>query len=714
MMVPARRSAPEIEEWLRQTIADLLSVSPEAIAADEPFSRFGLDSLAAVSLSGSLADWLGVPVAPTIAWDYPTIRDVAAFLAEGKAPARAAKPLARPQTSPTPRAPVVRSMRLRPAVQFSVSFFSSQTVADAEGSYRLVLEAARFADRQGFTAVWTPERHFHPFGGLFPNPAVLGAALAAVTKRVRIRAGSVVLPLHHPLRVAEEWAVVDRLSDGRVDLAFASGWNPQDFLFAPERYAERRRYVTETIQTLRELWTGAEFRGRGPDGREVAVRPFPPPVQRELPLWLTAAQSPETFAEAGRSGANVLTGLFFHTLEELAEKIGVYREARAKSGLNPAAGTVTLMLHTFLADDSERARELVRQPFTAYLESSVDLWRHASEDLRTLSTAKRQELLDYAFERYSRSAALFGTPEDCLDMVFRARDAGVDEIACLIDFGVDTERVLQSLPHLAKLREAAVLALETPTGVIRAFANREEPVRLYCLPHSGGSHRLFDGWNEELGADVEVVPICLPGRDGRREATPLDRMQDIVAWLEREVSVPAGKPCAIFGHSQGGLIAFEWARALASREDVDLRAVVVSSCAAPQLPRELPGFEHLPDEQLASKFLEHGPRQVVSDLEPLLRDPRERRAVGALLRADLRVLQRYRYEAGGAPLRCPIFALGGLADDFVSNHDLAAWNEHTSAFVMIRRFPGDHFFLRTARKPLLTTLRRALLEPFLE
>ena len=78
--------------------------------------------------------------------------------------------------------------------------------------YRLLLEGARFADRHGFAAVWTPERHFHAFGGLYPNPAVTGAALAAITERIGIRAGSVVLPLHNPIRVAEEWSVVDNLS----------------------------------------------------------------------------------------------------------------------------------------------------------------------------------------------------------------------------------------------------------------------------------------------------------------------------------------------------------------------------------------------------------------------------------------------------------------------------------------------------------------------
>ncbi|MBA3947678.1 MAG: LLM class flavin-dependent oxidoreductase, partial [Herpetosiphonaceae bacterium] len=108
-------------------------------------------------------------------------------------------------------------------LQFSLFYFSSDEQALANDKYRLVLEGAQFADQHGFAAVWTPERHFDAFGGLYPNPAVLNAALAMVTRHIKLRAGSVVLPLHHPIRVVEEWSIVDNLSQGRIGIAFASG-----------------------------------------------------------------------------------------------------------------------------------------------------------------------------------------------------------------------------------------------------------------------------------------------------------------------------------------------------------------------------------------------------------------------------------------------------------------------------------------------------------
>ena len=116
---------------------------------------------------------------------------------------------------------------------------------DAAGpaKYRLLIEGAKYFDENGFAAVWTPERHFHAFGGPYPNPAVTGAAVAAVTKNVKIRAGSCVVPLHHPIRIAEEWAVVDNLSNGRVEIAAASGWNPNDFVLRPESHANSKQVM---------------------------------------------------------------------------------------------------------------------------------------------------------------------------------------------------------------------------------------------------------------------------------------------------------------------------------------------------------------------------------------------------------------------------------------------------------------------------------------
>ena len=97
-------------------------------------------------------------------------------------------------------------MAPRKAPALSLFFFAADASDDREGKYRLLIESAKLADSEGLQAVWTPERHFHAFGGPYPNPAVTSAALSMVTKRIHLRAGSVVLPLHDVLRVAEAWS----------------------------------------------------------------------------------------------------------------------------------------------------------------------------------------------------------------------------------------------------------------------------------------------------------------------------------------------------------------------------------------------------------------------------------------------------------------------------------------------------------------------------
>ncbi|WP_346262828.1 MupA/Atu3671 family FMN-dependent luciferase-like monooxygenase [Plantactinospora sp. ZYX-F-223] len=347
----------------------------------------------------------------------------------------------------------------RRPVDFSLFYFASASRSNADDKYRLVLEGARFADRHDFRAVWTPERHFHEFGGLYPNPAVLSAAIAAVTERVQIRAGSVVLPLHSPLRVAEEWSVVDNISRGRAGVAFASGWHADDFAFFPERYADRKRWMNDGIDAVRTLWRGGSIDVVGGGGNTIEARVFPAPVQPDLPIWLTAAGSPDTFARAGALGANVLTHLLGQTVAQVAENIRLYREARRRHGHDPETGVVTLMLHAFLGEDREAVHRLVRQPFGEYLLSSVGLIENLVRslnlplDLASMNESDKDALLAFAVDRYFDSSAMFGSVDDAQAMVRTVRDHGVDEIACLIDFGLPADVVLAGLPKLAELRQ---------------------------------------------------------------------------------------------------------------------------------------------------------------------------------------------------------------------------------------------------------------------
>jgi natural product biosynthesis luciferase-like monooxygenase protein len=350
---------------------------------------------------------------------------------------------------------------------FSLSYFASDEGGPAAAAQRrLLFDSARFADSHGFAALWVPERHFHAFGGLSPNPSVMASALAAVTQQVRIRSGSVVVPLHHPARIVEEWSLVDVLSGGRVDLGVASGWFPNDFvLAAPGAYERRSELVFERAAELQRLWRGDAFEAVNPLGDSVALHTMPRPVQRELPIWITAAGNPRTFERAGAAGYHVLTHLLGQSLEALDGKIRAYRNAWRAAG-QAGQGQVTLMLHTFVGEDDDSVRRTVKAPMLRYLGSSANLVGNYTASVPffqqrcpaspgPLSADELHDALEFSFERYLATSSLMGTMDTCLAMTDRLQAMGVDEVACLIDFGVDAETVLAALPLLDELRQLA-------------------------------------------------------------------------------------------------------------------------------------------------------------------------------------------------------------------------------------------------------------------
>ena len=375
-----------------------------------------------------------------------------------------------PARQPTPEAGSYGGDHSGTGMAFSVMFFSGNGDVAQEGKYRLLLESARFADERGFSAVWTPERHFQAFGGLFPNPSVLGAAIAAVTKRIAIRAGSVVLPLHHPIRVAEEWSVVDNLSGGRVALSAATGYHPGDFILAPESYNRRREIMFERLDIVRRLWRGEPVAFPSVDGTEMPVTILPRPLQPNLPVWITSSTNPATWKAAGELGCNLLSGLSGigdKHLTDLEQKIALYRGARARNGHDPGQGIVTLMLHSYIGDDFELVKRRVRAPLAGYLRTFVaqdaNLTTETTRLAAGVSEEDRESLISHALEGLLRTASLIGTEDTCAATVRRFQNLGVNEIACFIDFGLDDDMVSEGLERLDGLRARFAPAAQAAT-----------------------------------------------------------------------------------------------------------------------------------------------------------------------------------------------------------------------------------------------------------
>ena len=431
-----------------------------------------------------------------------------------------------------------------PGMQISLFYFASDAGGADSGRarYRLLTEGAKFADQNGFTAVWTPERHFHAFGGLYPNPALTSAAIATITERVQLRAGSVVLPLHNPIRVAEDWSLVDNLSNGRVGLSFASGWHADDFSLMPANYEKRRELMFEYIETVKKLWRGESVPVTSGSGATIQVKTLPRPVQAEPPIWITAAGNVDTFKAAGSLGANLLTNMLGQSVADLKKKLAAYREARASAGF-AGPGHVTLMLHTLIGTDVAEVKALVRKPFIEYLRTSTDLVKRAkwyfpafsrpgqsapTETPDNLSPEDEDAILAHAFERYFETHGLFGTPESCLPMLETLTEIGVGEIACLIDFGVDEARVLESLPHLARL---LALASSKETAGDDAFVEIWEQVQRHQVTHLQGTPSLARMLLEDPTAETVFGPLEVLMLGG--EAMPPSLAEKLLALLPR-------------------------------------------------------------------------------------------------------------------------------------------------------------------------------------
>ena len=455
----------------------------ERLPAQARLSELGVDSLGLVQIATAMQDFLNRDVPLSIIDDDPPLSVLIERLRtpdNWRVPnPRTVLTVANDSSRDAPNGTTAASLP-----ELSILFFASEDQAGHQNRYRFVQDAALLADRKGFSAIWVPERHFHPFGGLFPSPAVLSASLAAHTKRVRLRAGSVVLPLNDPLRVAEEWAMVDNLSGGRVDLALATGWDADSFVLAADNYPRRHQVLFEYAHQLMHLWSGGGLTRRNGTGAMGEVRTYPRPLQPKVNIWITATHRAELFERAGRAGLNVLTALLMQDVDKLAANIGRYRKAREAAGYDPADGRVSVMLHTYVGASDREARSTARRPLSDYLKSSIELWSKESEELKRLPA---DQVAEVAVSRYIDRSSLIGDSEAVLRMLAKLRIIGADEVACLVDFGIAAEAALQSIERLSNaIAKASNSAQKINTGALVA-AVEWDPLPAIDEPAAGSS-----------------------------------------------------------------------------------------------------------------------------------------------------------------------------------------------------------------------------------
>lgn len=226
-------------------------------------------------------------------------------------------------------------------------------------------------------------------------------------------------------------------------------------------------------------------------------------------------------------------------------------------------------------------------------------------------------------------------------------------------------------------------------------------VRLFCLPHAGGSASIFRTWSAELGASIEVLPVQLPGREARMGEPPFTRLPPLVDTLVEVVRRRLDKPYALFGHSMGALVGFELARALRRRGLPRPVHLFLASYTAPQVLARTPPAPKTREVEptLAHKRAQaHAvPGEMTAELLKL---------VMPTLLADTALCESYTYQEE-EPLECPLSVFRGSEDE-VREHHIEAWRELTRGSFSTRTFLGDHFFLRETPRGLLQLLRHTL------
>jgi surfactin synthase thioesterase subunit len=226
---------------------------------------------------------------------------------------------------------------------------------------------------------------------------------------------------------------------------------------------------------------------------------------------------------------------------------------------------------------------------------------------------------------------------------------------------------------------------------------------MFCFPYAGGGASVFGGWSAQLPETIEVVALQMPGRESRLREPPLRAMTDVVGQITPLIAEHGDVPFVFFGYSLGALIAFETIRALRRAGFAVPRHFFVAASMAPHVKHaDKPMIHRLPDE----RFYE-GLRRYEGIPEALLANTEFMALMIPMLRADFEVLETYHF-ADEPLLNVPISAYGGLSDPEIGPDAIVAWNEQTAASFTVQFFPGDHFFLRTATKPLLAAVAREL------
>jgi len=334
-------------------------------------------------------------------------------------------------------------------------FQKSPGASEAE-AFVQSFELVDAAERWGLDAMWLAELHFAPDRSVLASPLILAAAIAQRTRRMKIGTAVQVLPLCHPLRIAEEAATVDQISDGRLIFGVGRSGFPRTYEAYGVPYAESRERFAETLEIIKRAWTEQRFSHRGKYFSYEKVALVPKPRQKPHPPIRIAATSPDTYAAIGKLGHPIFVAARIGTLSELAPLVRSYREAYRDAG-HPGEGEVYLRVPVYVAETEEQARrdpeESVMHLFRSIGGQLAESADRAGARAIEQRAERGQHLQTVSYEDALRDKMVVGTPGHVVERLKTLRDEiGLDGILAELNPGslVPHARVMNALRLLCQ------------------------------------------------------------------------------------------------------------------------------------------------------------------------------------------------------------------------------------------------------------------------
>ncbi|MBV9085275.1 MAG: LLM class flavin-dependent oxidoreductase [Acidobacteriaceae bacterium] len=321
--------------------------------------------------------------------------------------------------------------------------------------YRDTLEQSVHAETLGFESVWPVEQHFNAELSITPAPLLLLAALAERTRSIRLGIAIVLVPLSHPLRIAEEIATLDVLSNGRVEFGVGRGAIPIHFTTFGVPQSESRERFAESLELILKAWTHERV---SHDGRFFNIRDIPvvpKPVQRPYPLVRVAANSIDTFELMGHEGYPIFVATPINPFAKIPGNVALYREARRAAGHPDNIGEdVTLALPLHVGDSAAQVRELMEPSIRHYLQTVASIYEASTAQNAGNRTVREQldRLRSVNYEQACATMALFDTPEVCVDRLHEMQEQlKIGRVICWFNIGggVPHSKVMRSMELFA-------------------------------------------------------------------------------------------------------------------------------------------------------------------------------------------------------------------------------------------------------------------------